>query len=381
MTNLLESLNVLGYNKQQAESIIQIFHFTGAFDQQIKDQPLSAKKIDAILSSNLDLDQDATNLDIAVKFNEIGQTKWRDLRKEGERQEMSAISIKNPEITEFFKVLNISQEIKPNKDCELYFVFGASEAGLINRIDFLKDNLGDEIGNKKIIFLGGKRELWPKYSGDNEFLIRSIPGENVTFDLIKKLNPNIDIEDFKAKINEFFESRKQDFIDKKIDVTKLRKEIIENFSEGIIWPTESDLERFLAQKILKIENPKVIEGQIDPSIGRPTTETTLKAIKDDLKQDPNFSDINFETTKICFISSQPHILRQTKLAESLSGFINVSGSGRGCESSLNPNNVSGLLEALLGEINALSGIALQKNKALIKPLSVRGSELATSASR
>jgi len=358
MATLREALNLLGYSEEQSKSLVQIFHITGVFDGKThNDKKLTEVELEAQLQSNLGISEGADALSIAQEFNRLGQEKFKKIRGGGERQEMSSISIPETGFMTHFEALSMSQEKDPKGDVKLYFIFGASEDGLRNRIEFLKEKLGEDINSKDVIFLGGDRKLWPKYTEDNEYLLRSVPGEEVTFKLIAELNPDLDIKEIKKQINQFFEKTKQDLIDGKINITQIRKKIIEEMVKGVKWPTESDLEKYLAKEMLGIEEARVIEGEIDPKIGRPTTETTLQAIPREL------SHIVTSQPEACFVSSQPHMVRQVSLAKSLSGLKNVTGCGRGAPSLLDHKNTAPMLEATLGEVNSLCKIK-EKEKEL-----------------
>ena len=216
MATLREALNLLGYSEEQSKSLVQIFHITGVFDGKThNDKKLTEVELEAQLQSNLGISEGADALSIAQEFNRLGQEKFKKIRGGGERQEMSSISIPETGFMTHFEALSMSQEKDPKGDVKLYFIFGASEDGLRNRIEFLKEKLGEDINSKDVIFLGGDRKLWPKYTEDNEYLLRSVPGEEVTFKLIAELNPDLDIKEIKKQINQFFEKTKQDLIDGK----------------------------------------------------------------------------------------------------------------------------------------------------------------------
>lgn len=360
MPTLEKALSLLGYDKEKSKSLIQIFHIAGIFDGKIQDEPLSESELEKKLQSDLGV-TDGSDLAIAQKLNELGQKKFQEIRGAGERQEMYPLSIATTGFIDYFKDLKLSETIPPEKDVKLYFIFGASEAGLRNRIGFLRDSIGhDELESKDIIFLGGDRKLWPKYTGDNEYLLRSTPGEDATFKLIEELNPDQDIKEIKKEINQFFEEKKQDLMDGKINVARIRVQIVEEVAKGIKWPTESDLERYLAKEILAIDDARVIEGEIDPKIGRPTTETNLQAIPKSL---PNMIK---SQPKSCFVSSQPHIGRQTSLARSLSGLNNIAGCGKEALSLMDSKNITPMLEAVLGEVNSQCRIKEKEHSQEVK---------------
>lgn len=365
MPNLRDSLEFIGYEAEKHESLIGLFHVTGVlqeiygeiFSQNLPDigKELTQQQCNQLLDSNLALQLDANILEIAEKFNGLGQKKFKEIRGSGERQEMQATS-KPLNFDKYITDLGLLKETLPESDIDLYVVFGASEAGVRNRINFVSEKSGKKLTEDNVTFLGGDRKLWPKYYGGDDELKKLIPGEDITFDIIKDLNPRIDIEAFKNEVNSFFEENKQNLQEKKRNITQLRSEIVENKS-NIIWPTESDLEKKLAQEILGIKDAKVIEGEKDLKIGRPTTQTTLTA----LSQDKIITDKS--GIKICMVSSQPHCKRQSEMAKHYLGQnVTVSYCGRGAESLLQNDSTNPALEAVLGEVNSLVSIAKEKQQ-------------------
>jgi uncharacterized protein (UPF0335 family) len=344
MVTVKKALEALGYNELKIKAIVQIFHILGVFENKFNGSLINTQLSEHDLEKKLNSNFASSNInEIQQKFNNLGQAAFNVLRGDGERQQMQDIS-SNDELQIFFTMLNNVQEIKPDINADIYAVYGASEAGIKNRLVFLKQNVPD-FKNKTIYILTGDRKLWPLYTGDNEVIKKkNIAGEVLTLDLIKQTNPLCEITAIENDINKIFEEYKN----KDFDVNSVRKKICYDIEQkyNIKWPNEADLSDKLAHEIFPDKEIKICNGGIDPktikNINRPTTETTLKAFRDMTRMD-QLSGCNF-----CFVSSQPYCKRHVELAKQEFG-SNITGCGKAANSA----RPSIVFESLLGEIDSL----------------------------
>lgn len=344
-STLKNALETFGYDNAKIESIVQIFHILGIFDNKFNGSVINSKLSDQELERILNSDLESSNIEELKKnFNDLGQTAFKVLRGTGERQQMHDVSC-DDELKSYLRKLNNIQEIKPDIDADIYAVFGASQLGLKSRLQFLNDNVPD-FTNKKIYILTGNRKLWPIYTGDNEVInSKNITGEDLILDLIRYHNPSCDITAIENDINSIFE----EYEENDFNLSSVRKRICNDIEKkyNIRWPNESDLSDKLAREIFPEKNIIICNGGIDPrtkeNINRPTTETTLRAFRYMTRME-QLSGANF-----CFVSSQPYCTRQTMLAQKEFG-SNVKGCAKAA-SNVEPNVV---LESLFGEINSLT---------------------------
>ena len=349
--DLGQSLNFIGYPKEQHEALVQIFYMSGTLYGKEEKSPLTKRQVSELLRSKLGLPGNPSVQEIAAEFNRLGQKKFQQMRGLGERDGIHPIPVPGKKFLHFVNRLGIMKEVLPKKDADLYVIFGASESTLKNRISFIQENV-KHLGNKKFIFLGGDRKMWPGYTGKDQELSKLIISEDSTFKLIKELNPTVNINTIIDKVNSFYLSKKNDIISGKVKVHELRNQIVLSILPDIRWPTESDLERLFARKMLKIENPIIIEGDIDPKIGRPTTYTTIKKIS-------KLKIIESQPVTY-FVSSAPYIRRQTDLAKMYSKLDHVYGCGRG--KSFNKDDISLVLEATIGQVYGLYKMAVEREQ-------------------
>jgi len=342
---LKSALETFGYDESKIEAIVQIFHILGIFENKFNGSVVNGKLSDQELERKLNSDFESSNIkELKEKFNNLGQVAFQFLRGNGERQQMQDIAC-DDELKGFLTKLNNVQEIKPDKNADIYAVFGASQSGLESRLRFFKENISD-FKDKKIYILTGDRKLWPVYIGDNEVIkSKNITGEDLTLNLIKSKYPSCNITEIEKDINKIFEEYKN----KDFNLTSIRKRICHDIEEKykIKWPNESDLSDKLAREMFPEKEIIICNGAKDlktvTNINRPTTETTLIAFRYMTRME-QLSGANF-----CFVSSQPHCKRQIEMAKTIIG-SNVTGCERAA-SNARPNMV---LESLLGEINSLT---------------------------
>ena len=256
--------------------------------------------------------------------------------------------------------VTVERKFPSNLEGATFIVFGASQNSLILRLKFLNNQLNKKQGEIGTLYLlGGDRKLWPQYSGQDEGVKKSLSEikfsyEDSTALLLENLNKDKSDKELKSsaefqiKINTLIEEYIKN---KSPNITEIRKRICQYFeSAGYIYPTESDLERHLAKIILKIDDSKIkiIEGEIEEIINRPTTETTLKKLADELTQDSDLRE-----RLLIFISNAPHMIKQeAEIKKALQGQgLKFSISGPSCD--VTPD-LAHMIESVLGTINTRS---------------------------
>ncbi|ETO91042.1 MAG: hypothetical protein P857_117 [Candidatus Xenolissoclinum pacificiensis L6] len=342
MLSLKGLFELLGFQEQQYNAVGRIFHFMscrGQYDQA----KLTPDDLDEFLESRL---ADDTKMGGVVAFINIVQKMRYDLRGCGERQEMKDVKLPYEGFNKDVEEYGILDAIEPNKTSNTrYVIFGCAEVGLRKRMNFIKGVLEE---NKNVICLAGDRALWADYTGSDEQLY--IHGESSTFNLIEKLNPRHNIEDIKKQINTYCDKNKQEIINGKLKITKVREEIIK-MNSTIKWPTESDLARYLAHEILGIDDVRVVEGEKDPAINRPTTDTTVVAL---YKYDAKHNYTGYS----CFVSNAPHICKQNVSVKKYYPKSDTCGSGVDLDTM---QKSSSILEAICGHLFEAGESLRQKN--------------------
>ncbi len=331
MSNLRDALEYLEFSQEQHNALIKLLAFAGIFPNYTKGDIISDQNAEDILNSDLN---HAEGSSVVEKFNELCQQGHDNLRKGGERQQMLELKTKSDEdfeeIKKIIEFLGLTEEIALPKDLSegKFVVFGAAEKGLKKRLEFLNKQLEKrQKENCTLYLLGGERNLWPKYSGEDIEVKEALKEikfsyEDATSSLLENLNKDKNKElktssQFQEKIDTLIEEYIKKIKKKestKSDLTpslgEVRNHIAKSLKEeGYKYPTESDLALYLAKQILGIEEGKIktIEGMLDPNRERPTTETTLQSFFIEIDKSQNEA--------LYFVSSQPHIERQEREAK------------------------------------------------------------------
>ncbi len=80
-STLKNALETFGYDKPKIESIVQIFHILGVFDNKFNGSVINSKLPDQELERILNSDLESSNIEeLKKKFNDLGQAAFKVLR-------------------------------------------------------------------------------------------------------------------------------------------------------------------------------------------------------------------------------------------------------------------------------------------------------------